>query len=152
MEEIHMAEQDLRSVMEQVKSAAGDVGAETPTGGGVQGSGAGGAPSSVVARAVQFGPLADSAPAGGGGVNLQHLMDLPVTVQVEIGHTRLRLEDVLNLAPGSVVSLDRRAGEPVDLCVNGKLLARGEVVMVDECYGLRIIEIVDIAGRMEAMT
>ena len=53
---------------------------------------------------------------------------------------------------GSVVALDRRAGEPVDLCVNGKLLARGEVVMVDECYGLRITEIVDVGGRMEAMT
>ena len=78
-------------------------------------------------------------------------MDLPVTVMVEVGRTRVKLEEIMNMAPGTVVTLDKRAGEPVDLCVNGKLLARGEVVLVDESYGLRITEIMDTGGRMEAL-
>ena len=63
----------------------------------------------------------------------------------------MTLEDVLKLVPGSVVPLDKKAEEAVDLRVNGKLVARGEVVLVDDCYGLRITQIVDTASRIESL-
>ena len=69
----------------------------------------------------------------------------------DVGRAELTLQEVLNLVPGSVVSLDKKAEEPVDLRVNGKLVARGEVVLVDDTYGLRITEILDPAARIESL-
>ena len=63
-------------------------------------------------------------------------------VTVELGRTRMTVRELLSLAPGAVVELDRAAGSPADLLVNGRLIARGEVVVVDEEYGIRITEIV----------
>ena len=80
--------------------------------------------------------------------NLGLLLDVEVPVSVEVGATRMSLRDVLALVSGSVVRLDKRADEPVDLRVNGKLVARGEVVMIDDCYGLRITKIVDPRERV----
>lgn len=82
--------------------------------------------------------------------NLDLLLDIRVPVSVEVGGTRMSLEQILALGPGSVVRLDKRADEPVDLYVHGKLIARGEVVMVDDCYGLRITKIVDAAERLRS--
>jgi flagellar motor switch protein FliN/FliY len=76
------------------------------------------------------------------GDELARLHDVPVELAVEIGRTRMTIRETLALAPGSIVSLNRLAGEPVDLLVNGKPLARGEVVVIDEEFGLRITEIV----------
>ncbi len=73
---------------------------------------------------------------------LQRLHDVPVELAVEIGRTRMTIGETLSLAPGSIVSLNRLAGEPVDLLVNGRPIARGEVVVVDEEFGLRVTEIV----------
>jgi flagellar motor switch protein FliN/FliY len=134
-----MADEDIKQALDQVKAAAQDLV-----------GGAGTTPASA-ARPVTFTNLGAGAGPAAGGVNIQHLMDLPVTVMVEVGRTRVKLEEIMNMAPGTVVTLDKRAGEPVDLCVNGKLLARGEVVLVDESYGLRITEIMDTGGRMEAL-
>ncbi|QWC84713.1 flagellar motor switch protein FliN [Nocardioidaceae bacterium] len=75
------------------------------------------------------------------GIELLHGVDMEVTV--ELGRTRLAVRDLLGLAPGAVVELDRAAGAPADLLVNGRLIARGEVVVVDEDFGLRITEIVE---------
>ena len=75
------------------------------------------------------------------GIELLHGVDMEVTV--ELGRTRLAVRDLLALAPGAVVELDRAAGAPADLLVNGRLIARGEVVVVDEDFGLRITEIVE---------
>lgn len=75
------------------------------------------------------------------GLNL--LRDVEMVLTVELGRTRMSVRELLSLAPGSVVELDRAAGAPADLMVNGRLLARGEVVVVDEDYGLRITEIVE---------
>ena len=83
--------------------------------------------------------------------NLNLLLDVQIPVAVEVGRTQMSLEDVLKLVPGSVVPLDKKAEEAVDLRVNGKLVARGEVVLVDDCYGLRITQIVDTAGRIESL-
>lgn len=73
---------------------------------------------------------------------LQRLHDVPVELAVEIGRTRMTIGETLALGPGSIVSLNRLAGEPVDLLVNGRPIARGEVVVVDEDFGIRITEIV----------
>lgn len=73
---------------------------------------------------------------------LQRLHDVPVELAVEIGRTRMTIGETLALGPGSIVSLNRLAGEPVDLLVNGRPIARGEVVVVDEEFGLRVTEIV----------
>jgi flagellar motor switch protein FliN/FliY len=79
-----------------------------------------------------------------GGLDLLH--DVEMAVTVEIGRTRMTVRDLLNLTPGTVVELDRAAGAPADLLVNGRLIARGEVVVVDEDYGIRVTEIVPGAG------
>jgi flagellar motor switch protein FliN/FliY len=76
---------------------------------------------------------------------LQRLHDVPVELAVEIGRTRMTIGETLALGPGSIVSLNRLAGEPVDLLVNGRPIARGEVVVVDEEFGLRVTEIVSAA-------
>jgi flagellar motor switch protein FliN len=77
--------------------------------------------------------------------DLQRLHDVPVELAVEIGRTRMTIGETLALGPGSIVSLNRLAGEPVDLLVNGRPIARGEVVVVDEEFGLRVTEIVSVS-------
>ncbi len=74
--------------------------------------------------------------------NLRMLYDVEMTLTAEIGRTRMSVRQVLDLAPGAVLELDRTAGSPADVLVNGRLVARGEVVVVDEVYGVRVTEIV----------
>ncbi|MGQ9454271.1 MAG: flagellar motor switch protein FliN [Armatimonadota bacterium] len=93
-------------------------------------------------RTVEFDSLQGSAsPTPRAGMDL--IMDVNLQVTVELGRTMLKVRDVLALGPGAVVELDRHAGEPVDVVVNNKLIARGEVVVVDENFGVRITEIID---------
>ncbi|WP_304333219.1 flagellar motor switch protein FliN [Brachyspira innocens] len=75
--------------------------------------------------------------------NISLLMDVTINVTVELGRARLTVREILSLGEGSIIELQKLAGEPVDLLVNGKLIARGEVVVIDECFGVRITEIVD---------
>jgi flagellar motor switch protein FliN/FliY len=85
-------------------------------------------------------------PAGGSeqaDADLRRLSDVPMELSVEIGRTRMTVGETLDLRVGSIVTLDRLAGEPVDLLVNGTLIARGEVVVVDEQFGLRVTKIMD---------
>jgi flagellar motor switch protein FliN/FliY len=82
-----------------------------------------------------------------GAPDISRLSEIPMELSVEIGRTRTTVGEALELRVGSVVALGRQAGEPVDLLVNGSPIARGEVVVVDERYGLRITEILD--GRQE---
>ncbi len=77
------------------------------------------------------------------------LLDVPLNVSVELGRTRSQVRDVLSLGSGSVLELDRQAGEPVDVLVNGKLMARGEVVVVDENFAVRITEIISREKRLK---
>ena len=86
---------------------------------------------------------APTARAGTAGDNLRLLYDVEMTLTAEIGRAKLPVRQVLELVPGTVIELDRVAGSPADLMVNGRLIARGEVVVIDEDYGLRITEIVD---------
>ena len=73
---------------------------------------------------------------------LERLYDVPVELAVEIGRTQMTIRETLALGPGSIVTLNKLAGEPVDLLVNGKPIARGEVVVIDEEFGLRVTEVV----------
>lgn len=83
------------------------------------------------------------APAAGGGVeSLDFLLDVPLSVTVELGRTRLPINTILALAKGSVIELDKVAGEPLDVRVNGHLIARGEAVVVQDRFGVRLTEIV----------
>lgn len=101
-------------------------------------------------RAVNSGPLQDSSDPDG-RQNLDLLLDVNIPVSVEVGRTQMSLDQILDLVPGSVITLDKKAEEPVDLRVNGKLVARGEVVLVDDVYGIRITQIVDTSGRIESL-
>lgn len=78
------------------------------------------------------------------------MLDVPVQVAVEIGRTTMTIGEILAVTPGTVVTLNRLAGEPVDLLVNGRLIARGEVVAVDEEFGLRVTDVVSPESRIHA--
>jgi flagellar motor switch protein FliN/FliY len=93
------------------------------------------------------GPSGAPLPAPGA---LERLHDVPVELAVEIGRTRMTIGETLALGPGSIITLNRLAGEPVDLLVNGKPIARGEVVVIDEEFGLRVTEVVSEGSRPHA--
>ncbi|KLO23459.1 MULTISPECIES: flagellar motor switch phosphatase FliY [unclassified Marinitoga] len=82
---------------------------------------------------------------------LQLLFDVPLNVSVELGRRKYSLRDILNFHQGSMIQLDKLAGEPVDIYVNGRLIARGEVVVIDENFGVRITEIVSLEERLRAL-
>jgi len=83
--------------------------------------------------------------------NVDMIMDVPVTINAVLGNTSVLISDLLQLGPGSVVELNKRAGEPVDLFVNDKLIAVGEVVVVNETFGIRITEVIDAKQRLQAL-
>ena len=91
--------------------------------------------------------LDDPGSVGGHG-NLEAVLDVPVELTVEIGRTTMTIGETLAIGPGSIVSLNRAIGEPVDLLVNGKRIARGEVVAIDEEFGLRLTDVVSAARRL----
>jgi flagellar motor switch protein FliN/FliY len=102
------------------------------------------APASAAAEAprASFPQLNPEPAASSGNEQLDLVMDIPVTLSVELGRTRIQIRELLQLAQGSVVDLDRLAGEPMDVLVNGFLIARGEVVLVNDKFGIRLTDIV----------
>jgi flagellar motor switch protein FliN/FliY len=103
---------------------------------------AGGTPpaATVEVQPVQFGEVGEGRPAaaGGTGTPLDQMLDLTVTVTAEAGRATLSLAEVLALAPGSVIELAKSIEEPLELQVNGRVVARGEVVVINDRYGIRI--------------
>lgn len=79
---------------------------------------------------------------------LELLLDVPLELSVELGRTRMSIQDLLNLSPGSVVELDKIAGEPLDILINDRLIARGEAVVVNDKFGVRITDIVSPSERI----
>ena len=77
-----------------------------------------------------------------GGENIGLIMDVPLEVTVELGRTTKSISEILNFAPGTIIELDRIAGEPIDVLVNGKFVAKGEVVVIEESFGVRVTEII----------
>ncbi len=99
-----------------------------------------------MAETIEYQQFEDSAEPGGdadGEINLNRLSGIPMELSVEIGRAHMTVGETLELTVGAVVALERAAGEQADLLVNGTAIARGEVVVVDEQYGLRITEILD---------
>jgi len=105
------------------------------------------------ARAAEFDDLkADGAAADPNReVNLEFILDVPVTLSMEVGHTRIPIRNLLQLNQGSVVELDREAGEPLDVYVNGTLIAHGEVVVVNEKFGIRLTDVISPAERIRKL-
>ncbi|MDI5935150.1 flagellar motor switch protein FliN [Halomonas kalidii] len=128
------------AMAEQAASASGD---DTPDD----------APEPARAKAAGesvFRPLEQ----GGGSAaarDLEMIMDIPVKLAVELGRTRITIKQLLELAQGSVIELDGLAGEPMDILINGYLIAQGEVVVVDDKYGIRITEIITPSERVQKL-
>jgi flagellar motor switch protein FliN/FliY len=90
-------------------------------------------------------------PSDGEPYNIDLLMDIPLEVRVELGGTRKLLKEVLALGPGSIVELNKLAGEPVDVLVNGQPIAKGEVVVIDENFGVRVSDILSPQDRLKKL-
>ena len=90
--------------------------------------------------------------AGGAGNDISMILDIPVQLTVELGRTRIPIKNILQLAQGSVVELDALAGEPMDVLVNGFLIAQGEVVVVNDKFGIRLTDIVTPSERMRRLS
>jgi flagellar motor switch protein FliN len=84
-------------------------------------------------------------------VNLEVILDVPVTLSLEVGRSRISIRNLLQLNQGSVVELDRAAGEPLDVFVNGTLVAHGEVVVVNEKFGIRLTDVISPAERIRKL-
>ncbi|KOY13468.1 flagellar motor switch phosphatase FliY [Paenibacillus xylanivorans] len=105
----------------------------------------------VNVQPVQFANLQNGAFGQVDENNLNLLMDIPLKVTVELGRTQKQIKDILELSQGSIVELDKLAGEPVDILVNNKLIAKGEVVVIDENFGVRVIDIVSQWDRIQKL-
>ncbi len=94
---------------------------------------------------------ADGGQAAPQDVNLEVILDVPVTLSLEVGRSRISIRNLLQLNQGSVVELDRAAGEPLDVFVNGTLVAHGEVVVVNEKFGIRLTDVISPAERIRKL-
>ncbi|MFW0698546.1 flagellar motor switch protein FliN [Pantoea sp. R13S299] len=94
----------------------------------------------------------DSGNVAGSLQDIDLIMDIPVKLTVELGRTKMTIKELLRLAQGSVVSLDGLAGEPLDILINGYLIAQGEVVVVNDKYGVRITDIITPSERMRRLS
>jgi flagellar motor switch protein FliN/FliY len=99
---------------------------------------------------ASFPPVQGSEP-GGGQKNIDFILDIPMNVAVYVGSTKMAIRDLLQLAQGSVIELDKLAGEPMEVMVNNKLVARGEVVVVNEKFGIRLTDVVSAAERVQQL-
>lgn len=129
-----------KQMMEQMGMPAGDTGSAQPA---------------VVVSPVELPVVEATTPVAvdtaGQDMNLKMIMDIPVDVHVEIGQTRLSIRDILRLGVGSVVELDRLAGQPADVIVNGKMIGSGDVVVVNETFGIRVTKLVGVQERIESL-
>ena len=83
--------------------------------------------------------------------NLDRILDIPLVLSAQLGNTRMLIKDLLQLGPGSIVELDKLAGEPLDVLVNERLVARGEVVMVNEKFGIRLTDVISPTERVNKL-
>ena len=116
-----------------------------------------GLPAASEAQATAFGTLPPFGGSRGGGAEaeghgLEILMDIPLDISVELGRTRLVVKEVVDLGVGSIVEIDKAAGEPVDILVNGRVVARGEVVVIEDNFGVRITEILNPRERLARLS
>ena len=93
----------------------------------------------------------ETSQSGMGDANLDMILDIPVTIAVEIGRSKITINNLLKLNQGSIVELDRLAGEPMDVLINGTLIAHGEIVVVNEKFGVRLTDIISPAERVKKL-
>ncbi|BAO44315.1 flagellar motor switch protein FliN [Thiolapillus brandeum] len=102
-------------------------------------------------RNAEFEPLENEAGLESIEPNLDVILNIPVTLSMQIGKTRMTIEELMRLNRGSVVKLDRMAGEPMDVLVNGTLIAHGEVVVVNDKFGIRLLDVISPAERVKKL-
>jgi len=110
------------------------------------------APVAAPAGAQVFQPIHAAPAANASPVEIERILDVPVQLTAEIGRTRITIKSLLQLSQGSVVELDGLAGQPLDVLINGYLIAQGEVVVVNEKYGIRLTDIVTPSERMQKLS
>ena len=103
------------------------------------------------AESARFQELQPESSATDGEVSLDAILDVPVIISMEIGRTKISIRNLLQLNQGSVVELDRLAGEPMDVLVNGTLIAQGEVVVVNDKFGVRLTDVISPADRVKRL-
>jgi flagellar motor switch protein FliN/FliY len=103
------------------------------------------------ASAGDAGQSPRAASAGDGSVNMEFVLDIPLEVTVELGRTKMLINDLLKLGQGSVIELTKLAGESLEILANQKPIARGEVVVVNEKYGIRLTEVISPMERVERL-
>ena len=107
------------------------------------------------AEAIEQAPMQnlveDKGDGNLGDTNLDVILDIPIAISLQIGSTKISIRNLLKLNQGSVVELDRLAGEPLDVLVNGTLIAHGEVVVVNEKYGIRLTDVISAAERIQKL-
>ncbi len=106
-------------------------------------------PAATTAQPAAMDSLQPAVAQGGGEVDLGNILDIPLTISMSVGSTRISIRNLLRLNQGSVVELDRLAGEPLDVTVNGTLIAHGEVVVINEKFGIRLTDVVSPAERIK---
>ena len=132
------AAEDLSQQREMLRSAAADDSATAEA-----------EPESAVAPPAEAPPAAVGAPRTPSEVD--RILDIPLKISVELGRTKMLINDLLQLGQGSVIELTKLVGEPLDVLVNEKLVAKGEVVVVNEKFGIRLTEVVSTADRIEQL-
>ncbi|ALP52688.1 flagellar motor switch protein FliN [Candidatus Tenderia electrophaga] len=103
------------------------------------------------AEPAELDEFTDPVPHVPGEENLDVILDIPVTISMEIGRSKISIRNLLQLNQGSVVELDRLAGEPMDVLVNGTLIAHGEVVVVNEKFGIRLTDVISAQERIKKL-
>jgi flagellar motor switch protein FliN/FliY len=118
-----------------------------------QGVGGAAAPAAPRMAMEEFGaaPKPGNGPVSLDGPNLDVILDIPVSISMEVGSTEISIRNLLQLNQGSVVELDRLAGEPLDVLVNGTLIAHGEVVVVNEKFGIRLTDVISPSERIKKL-
>ncbi|BCA54807.1 Flagellar motor switch protein FliN [Nitrospira sp. KM1] len=113
-----------------------------------QGAPAGAAPQS--AQPASFPPVEKGGQAGAPN-NLEFILDIPMQVTVQVGSARMLIREILQLGQGSVIELEKLAGEPMEVLVNNKLVAKGEVVVVNDKFGIRLTDVISAAQRVQQL-
>lgn len=127
--------------------AAPEAGVPEGEAGVPEGEGAG---AGVPVAKARFEPLERTGAVGSNGENLDVIMDLELEISIQMGRTRMKVKDVLALSVGAIIELDKMVGEPMDIYANDRVIARGEVIVVDEDFGIRVTEIVNREEGREA--
>ena len=137
-----MADEWAAAMAEQDSTEQADIDAVLADQGGVE---------QPEAEAVPMEEFNSSAPPQEGAPDLDVILDIPVRISMEVGNTEINIRNLLQLNQGSVIELDRLAGEPLDVLVNGTLIAHGEVVVVNEKFGIRMTDVISPSERIKKL-